>query len=77
MKISEINYIYIPDKDYQISLLKKERDRIINDLTPKYTFYNIIRYIYGEDISDIIKKERDKYKERYNEIIKEYYRKKI
>ena len=46
MKIREINYIYIPDKDYQISSIEKERDRIINDLDNQYRYYNVRRYRY-------------------------------
>ena len=40
---NEINCIYIPDKDYQISQIEKERDRIINDLDNQYTYYTVRR----------------------------------
>ena len=46
MKIREINYIYIPDKDYQILSIEKERDRIINYLDNQYRYYNVRRYRY-------------------------------
>ena len=46
MKRNEIKYIYIPDIDYQITQIVKERDSIINDLDNQYNYYTVRRYRY-------------------------------
>ena len=45
-KKSEISYIYIPDKDYKISQLERERDRKIQDLDNQYEEKTVRKYRY-------------------------------